>query len=429
MKSAENRQCTSRRLLVAVLLFTGLNAPLMANEMWESMFKGHLENARAGDPEAQYEVGIMYLKGQGVEQNRESAIEWLKAAAASGNPLAEGKLSRIEEQESKFEELKAQADSGDVDAQYEVAMMYLKGRGVATIGSAALRYLQKAADEGDEKAISRLGIISYKGEVGDADYKKALQLFSRVSSTSVLAQYYLGEMYASGAGVRQNYATAIDWYKKAAEGGFNRASGKIINLEEEIKTEQRRKLNIARAAQQRKAAPPPAPAPVARKPVAPKPVARTVPPVKPVVAEKPVSKPALTGLDKLADNQWLRDERPVDYLPSRVTRCDREDARLVCFSEVLHRNSGTKVVEYRVKSIISADGDAFDIIYRNLVLDVTDTEDPEDQPLGYDDQLEKGYHVKTGWTPQHRVVCRDASKQSMNCAKDDTYQITLVAED
>jgi TPR repeat protein len=427
MKSAENRHQTARRLLAAVLMFSGFNAPLMANEMWESMFKGHLENARAGDPEAQYEVGIMYLKGQGVDQNRENAIEWLKAAAASGYPLAEGKLSRIEEQEVKFEELKEQADKGNLDAQYDVAMMYLKGRGVASSGLAALRYLQKAADEGDERAIARLGIINYKGEVGDADYEKALALFRRVSGTSVLAQYYLGEMYASGAGVGQDYATAIDWYKKAAEGGFNRASGKIINLEEEIKTEQRRKLNVARAAQQQKAAP--QPAPVARKPVVPKPVARTVPPARPVVAEKPVRKPARKGLDKLADNQWLRDERPVDYLPSRVTRCDRDDDRLVCFSEVLHRNSGTKVVEYRVKSIISADGDAFDIIYRNLVLDVTDSEDPEDQPLGYDHQLEKGYHVKTGWTSQHRVVCRNASKQSMDCAKDDTYQITLVAED
>ena len=130
MKSADNLECTLRRFIVSVLLLLGLIAPLEANEMWEAVFNGHLENARAGDPEAQYEVGIMYLKGQGVEQDRQKAVEWLKAAAASGYPLADGKLARIEEQESKFEQLKAQADGGDLGAQYELAMMYLKGRGV-----------------------------------------------------------------------------------------------------------------------------------------------------------------------------------------------------------------------------------------------------------------------------------------------------------
>jgi hypothetical protein len=124
----------------------------------------------------------------------------------------------------------------------------------------------------------------------------------------------------------------------------------------------------------------------------------------------------------------LRGKRPVDYLPSRVTRCDRDEEQLVCFSEVLQRNSGTKVVEYRVKSIISQDGESIDIVYRNLVLDVTDARDPDERPLGYDDQTEQGYRVKTGWTPEHRVVCKRASKQSMNCDKDATYQITLVAE-
>ena len=371
-------------------------------------------------------------------------MEWLKASAASGNGQAESKLSRIEEQESKFDELRKQAEAGDLEAQYELAMMYLKGRGVAADGKVALRYLQDGADKGDVKSITRLGIVSFKGEVGRADYKKALQLFDRVSGESVLAQYYLGEMYASGAGVKRDYATAIDWYKKAADGGFNRASGKIINLEEELKTEQRRKANMARETQREQVAAAAVPPPVVETPLVAKPVQKPVkaasvapPAAKQAAVEKPARasskkpepKPALTGLDSLVENKWLRNERPVDYLPSRVTRCDRDDGNLVCFSEVLQRKTGTKVVEYRVKSIISDTGETYDIVYRNLVLDVTDSEEPDDQPLGYDDQVEKGYRIKTGWTPEHRVVCKQASGQSMSCDKDDTYQITLVAED
>lgn len=428
MRSAVNPGSRVRRCIVAMVLTLGMNAPLSANEMWEAMFNGHLENARAGDPEAQYEVGIMYLKGQGVEQDRDRAIEWLKAAAASGYSLADSKLARIQEQESKFEQLKSDADGGNLEAQYELAMMYLKGRGVATDEKAALRYLQMGVDKGDEKAITRLGIIKYKGEAGKADYGEALKLLTRVSDHSVLAQYYLGEMYATGSGVGKDYAAAIDWYRKAADGGFNRAAGKIINLEEEIRGEERRRQNLARVARQEEA-PEPKPAPVQKKTPVPQPVVRkTLPDKPPVVAEKPVGK-TVTGMERLLAGRWLRDDRPVDYLPSRVTRCDRDDDRLVCLSEVLHRDSGTKVVEYRVKSIITQDGDAYAIVYRNLVLDVTESEESDDQPLGYDNQIDKGFHVKTGWTPEHRVVCRQAGKQSMDCDKDDTYKMTLVAED
>jgi TPR repeat protein len=438
MKPAEYSRRACRHFLLSALLFAGLSAPLAANEMWEALFKDQLENARSGDAEAQYEVGIMYLKGQGVEQDRDKAVEWLKSAAASGNEQADSKLARIEEQESKFNELKGQAKRGDLEAQYELAMMYLKGRGVEADGKTALRYLQDGADKGDEKSITRLGIVSFKGEVGRPDYKKALQLFNRVSAKSVLAQYYLGEMYASGSGVKRNYDTAIDWYKKAADGGFNRASGKIINLEEEIKTEQRRKANRARLAQQQKVAAAAARAAAAKKAAAarkPAPKAAKAAPeptrkvARRAAPKPPVRKQALNSLDSLVDSQWLRNTRPVDYLPSRVTRCDRDEQNLVCFSEVLQRKTGTNVVEYRVKSIITNTGESYDIVYRNLVLDVTDARDHDDQPLGYDDQMEKGFHVKTGWTPEHRVVCKHAKDRSLSCDKDSTHQITLVAED
>jgi hypothetical protein len=447
MKPVDYFMHAFRDVLLPAFLLAGLSAPLAANEMWEALFTDRLESARSGDAEAQYEVGIMYLKGQGVKQDRDKAVEWLKAAADAGNEQADSKLARIEEQESKFNELQSQAKRGDLDAQYELAMMYLKGRGVAADGKQALRYLQDGADKGDEKAITRLGIVSFKGEVGPPDYKKALQLFNQVSDTSVLAQYYLGEMYAGGSGVKRNYNTAIDWYKKAADGGFNRASGKIINLEEEIKTEQRREANRARQAQQQAGAAEAAEAAAAKRAAnqaaaaaqprpkvakaEPKPVRKvaSAAAVKRTAPKPPVKKKAPEGLDSLVDSHWLRDTRPVNYLPSRVTSCDRDDQNLVCFSEVLQRKTGTNVVEYRVKSIITDTGESYDIVYRNLVLDVTDARDPDDQPLGYDDQIEKGFRVKTGWTPEHRVVCKHAQDRSLSCDKDSTHQITLVAED
>ena len=427
-----------RHVFVSPLLLLVLSTPLAANEMWEDLFKEHLENAKAGQAEAQYEVGIMYLKGQGVAQDRDQAIRWLKASANSGYQLAASKLGRIEEQESKFTELQAKAEGGDLEAQYELAMMYLKGRGIDADESKARRWLQKAADSNDARAITRLGILNYKAEGGNTNYKQALSLFKRVSGDSVLAQYYLGEMYAEGAGVKKDYEAAIGWYKKAAEGGFNRARGKIINLEEEMKIDQRRQANLAKAEQQRQAA-------LAEKQrqqalaekqkqraQAEREASRVAAVSQPVATQpapvKAAPKPVLTALDRLAGRQWVRGDRPVDYLPSEVTQCDRDDDALVCFSKVLTRVTGTQTVQYRVKSFVRTDKDSFVISYRNLVLDVTDSQEPEDQPLGYDDQVEQGFRIQTGWTPEHTVRCEDKSGKGMRCVKDNTHKMTLAFE-
>jgi len=419
-----------RHALMSSFVLLVFSMPLGANQMWKDLFNEHLENAKAGQADAQYELGIMYLKGQGCEQDRNKAMYWLKAAADSGYQLASSKLSRIEEQEAKFRELQDSASAGKVDAQYELAMMYLKGRGVEADGAKARDWLQKAADSNDSKAITRLGIVNYKGEGGKVDYKRALTLFNRVADKSVLAQYYLGEMYAGGAGTNRDYVTAISWYKKAADGGFNRARGKIINLEEEMRMEKRRAANLASDRKQAQAeevvkpkvekkvvaraepaAPVPAPAPAVGKPA----------------VKKVVAKPEPNPLDVLAGMHWVRGDRPVDYLPSKVTQCDMEDGELVCFSEVLTRVTGTQTVQYRVKSFVKSKNDAIVITYRNLVLDVTDSQEPEDQPLGYDDQAEQGFHIQTGWTPEHNVSCRQPSRKGMACVKDDTHKMTLVA--
>jgi hypothetical protein len=431
MKSA--KECMHLLPGVFFVLFVlafGFNRPLAANEMWEELFNDHLANAKAGAADAQYEVGIMYLKGQGVAQDREKALEWLKKSSAAGYQLATSKLSRIDEQESKFEQLQNEAKAGNLDAQYELGMMYLKGRGIEADDSKARQWLQRAADKGDSKAITRLGILSYKGEGGTTNYAQALSLFKRVSGDSVLAQYYLGEMYASGAGVEKDYKVAIDWYTKAADGGFNRARGKIINLEEEMKMASRRQSSVARVEtpQPEAKAEPETPkvataavAPVAAKPAPAAPVRKSPPKIA-------APKPVLSGFDKLEAKKWVRGKRPVDYLPSQVTECDRDDDKLVCFSKVLTRLTGTQTVEYRVKSIIRSDNDTFTVTYRNLVLDVTNPQEPEDQPLGYDDQTEQGFRIQTGWTPAHVVSCEQPSNDSMSCIKDETHKMTLAAE-
>lgn len=46
-------------------------------------------------PEAQYNVGLRYFTGNGVEQNFVNAAEFYQMAAAQGFPLAESNLARM----------------------------------------------------------------------------------------------------------------------------------------------------------------------------------------------------------------------------------------------------------------------------------------------------------------------------------------------
>ena len=49
-----------------------------------------------------------------------------------------------------------------------------------------------------------------------------------------VAQYNLGNRFASGRGVPQNNAEAMEWYRMAAEQGYNKAQSKLDMLRNDI---------------------------------------------------------------------------------------------------------------------------------------------------------------------------------------------------
>ncbi len=52
------------------------------------MSKGRTQtiiSAENGDPAAQFNVGMMYYYGSGVELNAEKGVEWMRKAANKGN--------------------------------------------------------------------------------------------------------------------------------------------------------------------------------------------------------------------------------------------------------------------------------------------------------------------------------------------------------
>lgn len=53
------------------------------------------QRAEAGAPTAQYDLGMRYLNGDGIEKNLELAQKWLHSAATNGNTQAVKKLEEL----------------------------------------------------------------------------------------------------------------------------------------------------------------------------------------------------------------------------------------------------------------------------------------------------------------------------------------------
>lgn len=51
--------------------------------------------AEQGNPDAQYNVGMMYLRGEGVAGNRQEAIKWIGKAAEQGYKRAQDTLEEL----------------------------------------------------------------------------------------------------------------------------------------------------------------------------------------------------------------------------------------------------------------------------------------------------------------------------------------------
>lgn len=95
------------------------------------------------------------------------------------------------------------ADQGNPEAQADLGIMYLHGRGVVTDAAEAAKWFELAANQGNSEA-----------------------------------QLYLADMYKTGTGVEKNIAEAWKWYKKSAgelqkKHGYKESLKRILGLQKQ----------------------------------------------------------------------------------------------------------------------------------------------------------------------------------------------------
>jgi|CXWL01.1.fsa_nt_gi TPR repeat protein len=125
-----------------------------------------------------------------------------------------------EDYSAALREWRPLAEQGDALAQYNLGVLYRKGRGVPQDDVQARQWFAKSAAQGQAKAQFNLGTLYFNGEGVPKDYQQALRwLRLAADQGEALAQTKIAIMYDHGQGVPKNIVQAYKWYSLAATNG------------------------------------------------------------------------------------------------------------------------------------------------------------------------------------------------------------------
>ena len=168
----------------------GTPDPVKARELY-------FRAARAGDPRAMQNLGVMLLAGAGVPADPAEGYRWIRSGA----------------------------DAGDPKALFSCALLLRQGVGTAKDPVAASSMMQRSADLGYVPALVSLADDSLSGENGmTKDPKLAVGLLLRAAKAGHDgAAFRISGMYREGIGFAKDGAKADEWLRNAARLGNSHA--------------------------------------------------------------------------------------------------------------------------------------------------------------------------------------------------------------
>jgi TPR repeat protein len=219
--------------LARLLGMAGGSGPPAAEAWAESALRDLRAAANAGDGAAMEYLGKLYLRGEIAPLRIDEARRWLRAAAEAGRVEAAVTLARLlrdgtdglepapAEAAALFE---MAARAGDAGARYDLARLYVEGRGVPQDGVRAAALFRGAVAGGERRALRALGDLYAQGIDVPPDAAEAGRWYeaaARQGDTEALLA--LGDMYEHGRGVAADPILALKWYELAASAGHHRA--------------------------------------------------------------------------------------------------------------------------------------------------------------------------------------------------------------
>ncbi|MEI8120428.1 MAG: tetratricopeptide repeat protein [bacterium] len=221
--------------------------------------------AEGGDAEAQYQLGLKFVNGQGVEKDEAEAVRWYRKAAEQGHStcqyflgwyLANGRGVEKNEAEAVTWYRKA-ATQNVLGAQFDLGVMYANGRGVTKDAVEAAKWARKAAEQGHAEGQYYLGWYLARGQGVNKDEVAAVTWYRKAAEQgNAGAQCEMGIMCADGRGTGKDAAEAAMWFRKAAAQGNKKAQELLSNLPQAAQTIQAPAAKPRAASREAKAAAP-----------------------------------------------------------------------------------------------------------------------------------------------------------------------------
>ena len=183
-----------------------------------------------GDADAQYNLGVMHLKGEGVLQNDKTAITLMTLAAEQDFVAAQYSLGSLYQAEGfalhnpklAANWFRKAADNGDIESQYYLGSMYQYGKGgLQQSFENAIRWYDLASKKGQPDAQYALAMLYRMGKGVDKNDTQSTKLFklSATNSGGEMASFQLANSYYYGIGIKQSFTDAIKWYELASKKG------------------------------------------------------------------------------------------------------------------------------------------------------------------------------------------------------------------
>jgi uncharacterized protein len=161
--------------LVAAFTLALLMLPVRADPLQEAVAAVHRKDyptavrlleplARAGQPQAQTRLGLLYYHGHGVRESDAVALQWFEKAARQGWAEAQFQLGNMHAYglaavpaDQHPARIAAQwyfeaARQGHAEAQYSLGILFLTGSGVQQSATEANKWIAAAAAQGHADA-------------------------------------------------------------------------------------------------------------------------------------------------------------------------------------------------------------------------------------------------------------------------------------
>lgn len=181
--------------------------------------------ADRGDADAQFELGLRLITGEGLKKNTEEGVKFVEKAAKQKHLRAQHVLGNLfEDGEGVKKDLakaaewyRSSAELGFALSQHRLGVMYEEGKGVKKDTAKAAEWFKKAADQGDPPSQTAYASKLERGDgIAKSASKAALWYLKAAQQDFVPAMTRLANLYYTGQGVPVDYRRAGAWYRRAA---------------------------------------------------------------------------------------------------------------------------------------------------------------------------------------------------------------------